>query len=278
MGLKAKGRTFLEGGGDGTEQHRSADSTPSTPQLDEFSAWLTKEFDGVPYDERSSWSPQLGPEDAPDPDSIETAAPWYQEVQFDAALTDEQLEHIEERARELGIDTEWPHEEWDQVYLEDIAAREADGGWDGWRHREWERFHSPTIGLLDARERFLEHHELGELLAPAAQRFLEETDGDDPESYFEHEGPRIAKQLEEDFISEQVAAGIDAEEALARALAVDFAELAAGSWDDFQDAVQQEEDSLAEEDYERRAAFGEGATVVNVFTGKTHTVGRKRKH
>jgi len=34
-------------------------------------------------------------------------------------------------------------------------------------------------------------------------------------------------------------------------------------------------DIEAEEDYERRTAFGEGATIVNVFTGKQHTVGRK---
>lgn len=245
MGVRPGTRVHLTGSDDAPWEVKTQDAPRNpiegTERLDGFCRWLAEDFDGVPYDERSSWNPQLGPGDAPDPGSIETAAPWYQEVQFDPALTDEQLELIEARALEQGIDTEWPHEEWDQVYLEDIAAREADGGWDGWRRREWERFHSPTIGLLDARERFLEHHEMTELLAPAAERFREESAGADPEGHFETNGPRIAKQLEEDFIAEQMAAGIESEEALARALTVDFAELVAGSYDDFLEAMEQAE-------------------------------------
>lgn len=95
--------------------------------------------------------------------------------------------------------------------------------------------------------RFLEHHEVVDLLLEPAQALWDEGGSSASlseevvEGYFETSGPRIAKQLEENYIAEQMAAGIEPDTALARALAVDFLELVASSWDEFLEAVQRTE-------------------------------------
>jgi len=102
----------------------------------------------------------------------------------------------------------------------------------------------------DARDDYLETHNLTKELALHAQEALDEFRHYDDEigvsyvlqdevieQFFERQGPQVADSIEEDYIAELMGDGMSADDALQTALAVDFNELVAASQDYFTDAL-----------------------------------------